>query len=60
MTADERQRVEELKARRAELKTPMARVAFDNDVRNGPFGVRVLAAIESHPTHLALSTTKEV
>lgn len=39
--------LDEIKARRSECKTPIERIAFDNDPANGPVGLRILAMTES-------------
>lgn len=46
MTSKQRNRIEALKAERAKLTTPFARIAFDNDSRNGTFAERVVAMTE--------------
>lgn len=47
MTAEQRAKVEAIKEQRAKLATPIERIAFDNDPRTGPLGLRLIAMIES-------------
>lgn len=47
MTAEQRAKVEQIKAQRAKLVTPIERIAFDNDPRNGPIGLRIIAMAET-------------
>ena len=46
LTPEQRAAVEDLKARRSLLATPVERIAFDNDSRNGTFAERIVAMTE--------------
>jgi hypothetical protein len=43
----QRAHVEHLKRERGKLRSPIERIAFDNDPANGPFALRLIAASES-------------
>lgn len=46
MSTEQRERIGALKAERAKLTSPLARIAFDNDARNGTFAERIVAMTE--------------
>lgn len=47
LTREQRKHVERLKRARRRLTDPVERILFDNDSRNGPMALRIIAAVES-------------
>lgn len=47
MKTEQRDKIESMKEQRATLKTPVERILFDNDPRNGTFAERIVAMTES-------------